>query len=188
MKRSSKTQRWEATGLAHAGRQAAAARRSSDLGLPAIGFEICRAGLRRCPHRDAERRFPGQAAPTNVLSWPSDDRARRAARRAAGPARFRAQPMIPKNLATSPSPRRPARARPPSRRKPMDRPCDPSSGPRGAASSGLRPRRRRGCGPDGGDRRSGYLPNSGLRTHIEALGNDSRGTMRGNTRERTDGQ
>ena len=66
--------RWETAGLdALAGRAAQAV--LDELGLPAAGFVICVMGCDDDRIAGLNADFRGKPRPTNVLSWPSEDRA-----------------------------------------------------------------------------------------------------------------
>lgn len=65
--------RWEAFGLDPlADRVVRAA--LAELGLPAEGFTLCLMGCDDARIRELNGDFRGKAKPTNVLSWPSDER------------------------------------------------------------------------------------------------------------------
>lgn len=66
--------RWEAFGLA-ARAEAAALATLAELGLPATGFLICVMGCDDSRIAGLNDQFRAKGAPTNVLSWPSDERA-----------------------------------------------------------------------------------------------------------------
>ncbi len=65
--------RWEGFGLA-ARAEASAVATLSDLGLPAAGFMICVMGCDDARIADLNGQFRDKGQPTNVLSWPSEDR------------------------------------------------------------------------------------------------------------------
>lgn len=66
--------RWEAAGL-EALAEAAAGACLARLGLAAAGFEICLLGADDARVAELNAAFRGKATPTNVLSWPSAERA-----------------------------------------------------------------------------------------------------------------
>lgn len=66
--------RWEAFGLDPLAQRAAAATLGT-LGMPAQGYAICVMGCDDARIATLNADFRGKPQPTNVLSWPSDDRA-----------------------------------------------------------------------------------------------------------------
>ncbi|MDR5652799.1 rRNA maturation RNase YbeY [Ruixingdingia sedimenti] len=65
--------RWDAFGLPALAETAAHAA-LAELGLPARGFAICLMGCDDARIADLNADFRGKPQPTNVLSWPSDER------------------------------------------------------------------------------------------------------------------
>lgn len=65
--------RWEAFGLDPLADRAVRAA-LAELGLPAEGFTLCLMGCDDARIRELNGDFRGKAKPTNVLSWPSDER------------------------------------------------------------------------------------------------------------------
>ena len=65
--------RWEAFGLAALASRACAAG-LAHLGLPAQGFTLCLMGCNDARIATLNADFRGKPVPTNVLSWPSDER------------------------------------------------------------------------------------------------------------------
>ena len=68
--------RWEAFGLDPLATRAALAA-MAELGLPTEGFTLCLMGCDDARILELNGDFRGKAKPTNVLSWPSDERAAR---------------------------------------------------------------------------------------------------------------
>lgn len=66
--------RWETAGLDAMSERAAQAV-LAELGLPATGFVICVMGCDDARIADLNADFRGKPKPTNVLSWPSEERA-----------------------------------------------------------------------------------------------------------------
>lgn len=66
--------RWETAGLEDMAERAAQAV-LAELGLPASGFVICVMGCDDTRIADLNADFRGKPKPTNVLSWPSEERA-----------------------------------------------------------------------------------------------------------------
>jgi probable rRNA maturation factor len=66
--------RWEGFGLA-ARAEAAARATLAELGLPGTGFLICVMGCDDARIAGLNGQFRAKGAPTNVLSWPSEERA-----------------------------------------------------------------------------------------------------------------
>lgn len=66
--------RWETAGLEDLSERAAQAV-LAELGLPPSGFLICVMGCDDARIADLNADFRGKPKPTNVLSWPSEDRA-----------------------------------------------------------------------------------------------------------------
>jgi probable rRNA maturation factor len=65
--------RWEGFGLA-ARAEAAAAATLADLGLPASGFQLCVMGCDDARIAALNGAFRASGRPTNVLSWPAEER------------------------------------------------------------------------------------------------------------------
>jgi probable rRNA maturation factor len=65
--------RWEAFGLEALADRAVRAT-LDELDLPAAGFALCLMGCDDARIRELNGDFRGKAKPTNVLSWPSDER------------------------------------------------------------------------------------------------------------------
>lgn len=65
--------RWEAFGLAALGERAARAALTG-VGLPVEGFAVCLMGCDDARIAVLNADFRGKPQPTNVLSWPADDR------------------------------------------------------------------------------------------------------------------
>lgn len=66
--------RWAAFGLEPLGLRAAETA-MAELGLPVAGFTLCVMGCDDARILDLNGDFRGKAKPTNVLSWPSEERA-----------------------------------------------------------------------------------------------------------------
>ncbi len=66
--------RWEGAGLAELATRAATAT-FAELALPVAGFTLCVLGCDDTRIAALNADFRGKPTPTNVLSWPSDDRA-----------------------------------------------------------------------------------------------------------------
>lgn len=66
--------RWEALGLEALALRAVIAA-LAEVGLPQIGITLCLMGCNDARIRELNGDFRGKAAATNVLSWPSDERA-----------------------------------------------------------------------------------------------------------------
>lgn len=65
--------RWEAIGLSALATRAIEAS-LTDLGLPSTGFTLCLMGCDDARIAELNADFRGKPQPTNVLSWPSDER------------------------------------------------------------------------------------------------------------------
>jgi probable rRNA maturation factor len=67
-------QRWEAIGLPPLAETAARAT-LTELGVPTVGFALCLMACDDARIATLNTEFRGKPTPTNVLSWPSEDRA-----------------------------------------------------------------------------------------------------------------